>query len=104
MCGPSSWTLIVGPCVSDSQRDSGISQFQEYCESLHLGLNVWRLGTDFQVLEQIWLAAELIQGGFLVRPDQHILMRVTGYTTGGEMVAALNRHLGRRDDVEHTLV
>ncbi|RMJ23968.1 FAD binding domain-containing protein [Aspergillus sp. HF37] len=98
MCGLSSWTLILGACGSDSQRDSGISRFQEYCESLHLGLNVWRLGTDFEVVSQPWLAVELAQGGFLVRPDQHILMRVTEDKTAGEMVAALNRHLGRRDD------
>ncbi|CAG8137504.1 unnamed protein product [Penicillium olsonii] len=77
LCGPDSWTLIVG-------RDQPTSQaliLNEGCDSIGVNLNIWSLGVDFefegvegvQVFED-----ELVErGGVLVRPDQHILARVS---------------------------
>jgi hypothetical protein len=71
------------------------SQFQEHCDAIKIKLSVWRAGLDFDIIKQSWFADELRnQGGILVRPDQHIFMRVSDCTTGEDLITGLNRHLG----------
>lgn len=92
LCGRASWTLIVGR----TETNSNISQFRQFCDSVGIHLQIWILGVDFAVVRQAWFSEELSRGrGLLVRPDQHVMMRVTETVTGNDMIAELNSHLGR---------
>ncbi|OQD79883.1 hypothetical protein PENANT_c042G04905 [Penicillium antarcticum] len=91
LCAPDSWTLILGQDKPSLQT----TQFQEHCEAIKVKLTIWRAGLDFDTIDQSWFADELNnQGGILVRPDQHIFMRVSYFTTGEDLIIGLNRHLG----------
>lgn len=90
LCAPDSWTLIL----SQDKPSLQVSRFQEHCEAIKMKLNIWHTGQDFDITNQSWFADELNQGGILVRPDQHIFMRVNDCTTGEDLITELNRHLG----------
>ncbi|KAJ6001280.1 hypothetical protein N7522_006507 [Penicillium canescens] len=91
LCAPDSWTLILGQDKPSLQT----SQFQEHCDAIKIKLSIWRAGLDFDIIKQSWFADELNNnGGILVRPDQHIFMRVSDCTTGEDLIAGLNKHLG----------
>ncbi|KAJ5361743.1 hypothetical protein N7541_002587 [Penicillium brevicompactum] len=91
LCGPLSWTLILGR----DQPLVPLSSFVDHCESIGLELNIWRLGEDFDLAKNNVLDAELSNGGgILIRPDQHVMMRMTSRTTGDDMLKELRRHLG----------
>lgn len=91
LCGPDSWTLILGRDLPPSH----VSKFRQHCGKVGIDLNVWCLGTDFDITRDNWAGDELlVSGGVLVRPDQHILMTLAIDTTGEEIIAKLNRHLG----------
>lgn len=91
LCGPDSWTLILGR----DQSTSHASTFKQHCDNINIRLNIWRFGTDFEIAKQDWFGNELVNnGGVLVRPDQHILTRVTTDTTGEELFTEVKRHIG----------
>ncbi|KAJ5767388.1 uncharacterized protein N7511_005004 [Penicillium nucicola] len=90
LCAPDSWTLILGQKGQSSQ----IPRFQAHCDTIKLKLNIWRAGLDFDIIKQSRFADELNFQGILVRPDQHIFMRVDS-STGEDLITGLNRHLGR---------
>jgi hypothetical protein len=91
LCGPDSWTLILGR----DQPTSHASKLKQYCGSVRIGLNVWRVDDDFIIIKQDWFGDELINnGGLLIRPDQHILTRVASDTTAEDMFRELKRHIG----------
>jgi hypothetical protein len=91
LCGPDSWTLILGR----DQPTSHVSEFKQHCDTIHINLNVWRLGDDFNIVKQVWFGDELVKnGGVLVRPDQHILTRVGINKTEEEIFTELKRHIG----------
>lgn len=91
LCGPDSWTLILGR----DQLLPRLSSLENHCDSIGLGLNVWRLGGDFELTKKNVFEDELSNGGgILIRPDQHIIMRVTSHTTGDDMLKELRGHLG----------
>ncbi|CAI7607559.1 unnamed protein product [Penicillium glandicola] len=90
LCGPESWTLILGK----QQQNPDVTLLQKYCNVIGIPLNSWRLGVDFEIVGQSWFANELVNGGgVLVRPDQHILARITAETNGAEVIAEVNKHL-----------
>lgn len=94
LCEPDAFTLIVG--AKDHQLGIQTAQLQKYCEAINVRLNVWRLGTDFEIVRQDWFSAELNKtGGILVRPDQHILTMVSSEATGEELISALSNHFGK---------
>ncbi|KAJ5593966.1 uncharacterized protein N7459_000174 [Penicillium hispanicum] len=94
LCGPDAFTLIVG--AKDHQLDMQTTLLQKHCAAINVRLNVWRLGTEFEIVKQDWFSAELDKtGGILVRPDQHILVRVSNETTGEELISALSNHFGK---------
>ncbi|KAK4866366.1 hypothetical protein LT330_008298 [Penicillium expansum] len=91
LCGSDSWTLILGK----EQQRPHIMLFQKHCNVIGLPLNTWCLGSDFEIIRQSWFADELIDGGgILIRPDQHILARVSFETNGEDLIAEVNKHLG----------
>lgn len=92
LCSPDSWTLILGQPENESNQR--ISHFQKHCAGINSRLNVWRLGTDFEVIRQPSLATEFSKRGLLIRPDQHILQEIFANTTAEEMIATLSEHLG----------
>jgi hypothetical protein len=90
LCGPDSWTVILG--LGQSPH---IAPVQKHCDAVGVRLNVWRLGVDFEIIGQNWFVDELAKGGGLViRPDQHILSRIAADSTGEDVIAQLNKHLG----------
>lgn len=91
LCGPDSWTLILG----QKQPTPHIILLQKHCNVIGVPLNVWRLEVDFKIGTQSWFAYELANGGgVLIRPDQHILARVSVNTSGEDVIAEMNKHLG----------
>ncbi|KAJ5274560.1 hypothetical protein N7505_003105 [Penicillium chrysogenum] len=91
LCGPDSWTLILGQV----QEIPHITLLQKHCNVIGVRLNIWRLGVDFEIVRQSWFADELVNGGgVLIRPDQHILERVSAETSGEDLIMAVNNHLG----------
>ncbi|CAG8924026.1 unnamed protein product [Penicillium salamii] len=91
LCGPDSWTLILGR----SEPTLQISAFEKHCNSIGLDLNAWRLGSEFDLERNHEFEDELLKGGgILVRPDQHILTRVPPGATGEEILIELKGHLG----------
>ncbi|KAJ5407289.1 hypothetical protein N7465_008573 [Penicillium sp. CMV-2018d] len=91
LCGPDSWTLILGK----EHQNPHIAILQKHCNVIGLILNTWRLGVDFEIVRQSWFADELVNGGgILIRPDQHILARVSTETTGEDLIEEVNKHLG----------
>lgn len=91
LCGPDSWTVILGR----DHTGSHVSQFKQHCDAIHVRLNVWCLGADFELVQKNWFEDEALNnGGLLVRPDQHILTRFTIYTRGEELFTELKRHIG----------
>ena len=91
LCGPESWTLILG----QEQEIPHITRLQEHCNIVGVPLHIWRPGADFQIVRQSWFADELANGGgVLIRPDQHILARVSTETNGEDLVVEVNKHLG----------
>ncbi|KAG0158527.1 hypothetical protein PDIDSM_6042 [Penicillium digitatum] len=91
LCGPDSWTLILGK----EQQNPQISFLQKHFSVVGLPLNTWRLGMDFEIVKQSWFANELIHGGgILIRPDQHILARVSIEAKGKDLVTEVSKHLG----------
>ena len=90
LCGPDSWTIFI----RRHENKSRFSSFQKHCDSIGVHSRIWCLGEDFNVVRQHWFSEGLAGGGLLVRPDQHILLKVTNKTSGDDMIAALNSHLG----------
>ncbi|CAP94022.1 hypothetical protein E8E15_010335 [Penicillium rubens] len=91
LCGPDSWTLILG----QEQEIPHITLLQKHCNMIGVRLNIWRLGVDFEIVRQSWFADELVNGGgVLIRPDQHILARVSAETNGEDLIMEVNNHLG----------
>ncbi|CAI7572640.1 unnamed protein product [Penicillium discolor] len=91
LCGPDSWTLILGK----EQQNHHIALLQKHFNVVGLTLNTWRLGVDFEIARQSWLADELVNGGgILIRPDQHILARVSTETNGEDVIEEVSKHLG----------
>ncbi|CAI7596681.1 unnamed protein product [Penicillium palitans] len=91
LCGPDSWTLILGK----EQRNPHIALLQKHFNVIGLTLNTWRLGVDFEIVRQSWFAGELVNGGgILIRPDQHILARVPTETSGEDVIEEVSKHLG----------
>ena len=91
LCGPDSWALILGK----EHQNPHIALLQKHCNVIGLILNTWRLGVDFEIVRQSWFADELVNGGgILIRPDQHILARVSTETTGEDLIEEVNKHLG----------
>lgn len=94
LCAPDAFTLILG--AKEIQLNTEITQIQKDLEEINVRLNVWRLGTDFDVVRQDWFANELNHtGGMLLRPDQHILMMVSNETTGDDAISVLHSHFGK---------
>jgi hypothetical protein len=93
LCAPAAFTLILG--TEDIQVVSHITHIQEYCRGKGVAFDFWRLGTDFNIVRQGWFSTELNKSGVLVRPDQHIMMRVTEETTGNNLIAMLGNHIGK---------
>ncbi|KAJ5162604.1 Monooxygenase FAD-binding [Penicillium coprophilum] len=88
LCGPDSWTLILG----QEQQTPQVTLLQKHCKVIGVPLNTWSLGVDFEIVRQGWFADELAHGGgILVRPDQHVFTRVA---YGEDMIAEVNKHLG----------
>ena len=91
LCGPDSWTLVLG----QEQEIPHITLLQKHCNMIGVRLNIWRLGVDFEIIRQSWFADELVNGGgVLIRPDQHILARVSAETNGEDLIMEVNNHLG----------
>ncbi|CAI7622027.1 hypothetical protein PCG10_008515 [Penicillium crustosum] len=91
LCGPDSWTLILGK----EQQNPHIALLQKHFTVIGITLNAWRLGVDFEIVRQSWFADELVNGGgILIRPDQHILARVSTETNGEDVIEEVNKHLG----------
>lgn len=93
LCAPDAFTFILG--TKDIQLRSDIAQIQKYCEAKNLHLDIWHLGTDFEVIRQNLFSMKLNEtGGILVRPDQHIMMVIIDTTTGKEVISKIDSHLG----------
>ncbi|KAL4745610.1 hypothetical protein BDW72DRAFT_186380 [Aspergillus terricola var. indicus] len=93
LCAPDAFTFILG--AKDIPLRSDVAQVQKYCEAKNLRLNIWRLGTDFELRSQKWFSMKLNRtGGILVRPDQHIMMVITDTTTGKDVISKFDGHLG----------
>ncbi|KGO75027.1 Monooxygenase, FAD-binding [Penicillium italicum] len=91
LCGPDSWSLILGK----EQQDTQITLLQKHFSVIGLPLHTWRLGEDFEVVGQSWFANELVHGGgILIRPDQHILARVSVERNAEDVILIVNKHLG----------
>lgn len=91
LCGPDSWTLILGK----EQQNPHIALLQKHFTVIGITLNAWRLGVDFEIVRQSRFADELVNGGgILIRPDQHILARVSTETNGEDVIEEVNKHLG----------
>ncbi|CAG8021597.1 unnamed protein product [Penicillium nalgiovense] len=91
LCGPDSWTLVLG----QEQEIPHITFLQKHCNMIGVRLNIWRLGVDFEIIRQSWFVDELVNGGgVLIRPDQHILARVSDGTNGEHLIMEVNKHLG----------
>ncbi|OQD92693.1 hypothetical protein PENSOL_c038G09024 [Penicillium solitum] len=91
LCGPDCWTLILGK----EQQNPHIALLQKHFNVIGLNLNTWRLGVDFEIARQSWFADELVNGGgILIRPDQHILARVSTETNGEDVIEEVSKHLG----------
>ncbi|CAG7936686.1 unnamed protein product [Penicillium nalgiovense] len=91
LCGPDSWTLVLG----QEQEIPHITFLQKHFNMIGVRLNIWRLGVDFEIIRQSWFIDELANGGgVLIRPDQHILARVSDGTNGEHLIMEVNKHLG----------
>lgn len=91
LCGPDSWSLIPGK----EYQNPSIALLQKQLNVIGLSLNTWRLGVDFEIVRQSWFADELVNGGgILIRPDQHILARVSTETNVEDVVEEVRKHLG----------
>jgi hypothetical protein len=93
LCAPNAFTLILG--TEDTQLVSQLAHIREYCRVMGVAFNSWHLGTEFNIVRQRWFSTELNNSGVLVRPDQHIMIKVTEETTGDKLIAILSSHLGK---------
>lgn len=89
---PESFTLIVGE--QESPENTRFSVVEKHFDDIKIPLNVWRLGEDFDIMRQSWFASEIYDGGLLIRPDQHIIIRISGLTKSDEIISVLDSHLG----------
>lgn len=92
LCNPDSFTLILGE--QDNQGNTRFSKVEKHFENKNIPLNVWRLGQDLNVVRQSWFASEIRRGGLLIRPDQHILLRITSLQSSEEIISVSDSHLG----------
>lgn len=92
LCNPDSFTLILGK--QEIQDNIRFSSVEKHCEDKKIPLNVWRIGRDFDVVRQSWFASEMHRKGLLIRPDQHILLRISSLATSDEIISVLDNHLG----------
>ena len=94
LCAPDTFTLLLG--ARNVMSVSHVVRLRKYCEAISARLNIWRLGTDFDIIKQAWFAEKLNQtGGILVRPDQHIMMMMSRESTVEDVISILNGHLGK---------
>ena len=98
LCAPDCFTFIVNSLEIWRER---IQQVRTHYAQSGPKIAVYALSTDFDLVPgtrgQAWVeGAGLIGGGgLLVRPDQHIQMRLEAGTSGEEILASLKSHLGR---------
>ncbi|KAJ5176622.1 Monooxygenase FAD-binding [Penicillium canariense] len=92
LCNPNAFTLILGE--QESRENPRTSKVQTRFQTINIQLNVWRLGIDFDVVDQPWFASEIHRGGLLVRPDQHIIMRISHSTSRDKIISFLDSHIG----------
>jgi hypothetical protein len=78
----------------ESQENTRFSEAEKHFKDRKIPLNVWRLSIDFDVVRQSWFESEIHRGGLLIRPDQHILLRISSLTSSDEIISELDRHLG----------
>jgi hypothetical protein len=97
LCSYDSFTLLVGPTGHWKEKFTAL---QERFEKTNINLRLFVLGTDFQFANDAHKTLFLEQGGFrsggglLVRPDQHILLKVSSSASVVELEITLREHLG----------
>lgn len=97
LCAINSFTMVVG------SQSSWLDKFRALRRSLaqrRVKLNMFAAGEDFEFTNDLHrkLFADGVEfgsgGGLLLRPDQHILTRLSSETTAEEMEAEIVGHLG----------
>ena len=98
LCAPDAFTFIVGSTDVWAER---IQQVNSLCERTGPKIAACAIGTDFDLIPgtrgNAWIEGTGLRdgGGLLVRPDQHIQMRLEATTSAEEILSSLRRHLGR---------
>jgi hypothetical protein len=98
LCAPDSFTFIVASLEDWATR---IQQVKSHYAQSGPNIAVYALGADFDLVPgprgDAWIDGALLDdsGGLLVRPDQHIQMRLEPETSAEEVLSSLEGHLGK---------
>ena len=99
LCAPDSFTFIVASSESWQER---IQHVKSHYAQSGPRITVYTLGADFDLVipgprGKAWIDGAGLNdgGGLLVRPDQHIQMRLESGTSAEEILASLQGHLGK---------
>lgn len=98
LCAPDSFTIIVTSSALWTERLQEVrSQYAQSGPKIAL----YALGADFDVIPgprgNAWIDGADLKagGGLLVRPDQHIQMRLEAGTSAEAILSSLKSHLGK---------
>lgn len=102
LAGFDTFTLIVGP---DTAWEDKFTRVQELLKRVGVRVQLWVLNKDFLFVDQRQATLFEYEGGFvdggglIVRPDQHILGRLSQSTNANEMAALVLSHLGQAGQI-----
>ena len=97
LCAPDCFTFIIGSLELWAER---IQQVKSHYARWGPRIVAYALGTDFDLVSGPrginWIEGAGLKddGGLLVRPDQHVQMRLDARTSAEEVLSSLKSHLG----------